>query len=231
MGKYKHVFFDLDHTLWDYDTNAAEALGELHHKHQIWDKSGFSPEELHRTFLEVNDILWDDYNLAKIGRDDIRRNRFPMIYKKLGVPLDHIPENIEYEYVNLCPTKSAIFPDAFQVLNTLAEDRVLHVITNGFDDIQFTKMESSGLRDYFEVIITSETAGYRKPDPRIFDLALSRAGAQKQESVMIGDNLISDIGGAREFGIDQVFFNPNSKSHNDSVTYEIKRLNELLELL
>ena len=99
------------------------------------------------------------------------------------------------------------------------------------DDIQGTKMASSGIAHYFEAIITSETAGFRKPDPRIFQLALDKSGAEVEHSLMIGDNLRADIGGARDFGMDQVFFNPGRKSHTETVTYEISGLKELISLL
>ncbi len=231
MSKYRHLFFDLDHTLWDYDTNAAEALTELHQKHGIESRSGITAEQLIQTFLEVNDILWDDFNLSRINRDDIRSRRFPMIYEILSASLNDIPLNIEVEYVELAPTKRTTFPFAHEVLGHLAEQHQLHLITNGFDDIQSTKLESSDLTNYFDVIVTSETAGFRKPEAEIFEFALNKAGADKAECLMIGDSLVADIGGARNFGIDQVFFNPNEKPHSQEVTYEIKGLKELVELL
>ena len=231
MKKYTHIFFDLDHTLWDYEANAALALKELYDQHGLAEKGMFSHEELVQTFFDVNDMLWDDYNHHRIQRKDLRERRFPTIFKRLNLPIELRPTTIETEYIALAPTKEKVFPGAHEVLDYLSEKYELHVITNGFNDIQSTKMASSGLTDYFDVLITSETAGFRKPDPRIFQLAIDRAGTKAAESLMIGDNLKADIGGARNFGMDQVFFNPKRMSHTDQVTYEIVGLRELKNLL
>lgn len=231
MKTYEHIFFDLDHTLWDYEGNAGEALHELYDHYQLGEKGMFSKAELVTTFFEVNDMLWDDYNHHRIQRKDLRERRFPTIFKRLGLPLDLRPKNIETEYIALSPTKDKVFDHAHELLDYLRPKYELHIITNGFDDIQSTKMSSSGIDHYFKVIITSETAGFRKPDPRIFQLALDRSGAEAGNSLMVGDNLRADIGGARDFGMDQVFFNPGKKSHTEQVTHEISGLKELISLL
>ena len=231
MKNYQHIFFDLDHTLWDYEANAGLALKELYEHHQLGEKGMFSHAELVQTFFDVNDMLWDDYNHHRIQRKDLRTRRFPTIFKRLGLPIEQRPTDIENEYIALAPTKEKVFTGAHEVLEYLADKYQLHIITNGFNDIQGTKMASSGIDHFFDVIITSETAGFRKPDPRIFQLATDRAGAAIEESLMIGDNLAADIGGARNFGIDQVFFNPKRMSHTQQVTYEIKGLGELKNLL
>lgn len=231
MRAYQHIFFDLDHTLWDYEANAAEALFELYDQHDLGKKGMFSKAELVRTFFEVNDMLWDAYNHHRIQRKDLRERRFPTIFKRLGLPIEKRPKSIETDYIALAPTKSAVFEDAHEVLDYLAGKYELHIITNGFNDIQGTKMASSGISHYFKEIITSETASFRKPDPRIFQLAMDRSGAMSTHSLMIGDNLKADIGGARNFGMDQVFFNPKRFAHTEKVTYEITRLKELKTML
>lgn len=231
MKRYKHIFFDLDHTLWDYEGNAGEALHELYDHYALGERGMFSKEELVTTFFEVNDMLWDAYNHHRIQRKDLRERRFPTIFKRLGLPIELRPKNIETEYIALSPTKDKVFDNAHELLDYLSPKYELHIITNGFDDIQGMKMSSSRIDHYFKVIITSETAGFRKPDPRIFQLALDKSGAEVSHSLMVGDNLRADIGGARDFGIDQVFFNPGRKSHTDSVTHEITGLKELMSLL
>lgn len=231
MSKYKHLFFDLDHTLWDYDANAAAALTDLHVKYDLHQKSGFTADELISNFFLVNYALWDDFNVGAIGKEDIRKHRFPRIYDALGVSHDHIPLNFELEYVDLCPRKKATMPLAHEVLDFLKEKFEIHIITNGFKEIQTRKMASALLSPFFTEVITSESAGYRKPDPRVFEYALDKAGASKQESIMIGDNLIADIGGARNAGIDQAFYNPDRKTYQEEVTYEIQSLGQLMELL
>jgi putative hydrolase of the HAD superfamily len=231
LKTYQHIFFDLDHTLWDYEGNAGEALQELYDHHDLGTKGMFSKAELIRTFFDVNDMLWDDYNHHRIQRKDLRERRFPTIFKRLGLPLELRPKNIENEYIALSPTKDKVFDHAHELLDYLSTRYELHIITNGFNDIQSTKMASSKIDHYFKAIITSETAGFRKPDPRIFQLALDMSGAVVSDSLMIGDNLRADIGGARDFGMDQVFFNPGRKSHTAQVTYEVARLKELMSLL
>jgi len=225
------LFFDLDHTLWDYDTNATAALKDLYKRHDIFQKSGFTSSQFITAFFKVNNALWLDFDLGLIGKEDIRRLRFPRIYQTLEASIEEIPLNIEVEYVELCPTKTVTMPKALEVLGYLKGKYKMHLITNGFKEIQTKKLESSMLAPFFSEIITSETAGYRKPDPRIFELALNKATAIKSESLMIGDNLIADIGGARNAGIDQVFFNPNRQLHQAKVTYEIQTLDQLTELL
>lgn len=231
MKTYEHIFFDLDHTLWDYEGNAGESLHELYDHHRLGEKGMFSKAELVETFFAVNDMLWDDYNHHRIQRKDLRERRFPTIFKRLGLAIELRPKDIEKEYIALSPTKDKVFDHAHELLDYLSGKYELHIITNGFDDIQGTKMSSSGIDHYFKAIITSETAGFRKPDPRIFQLALDKSGARVHHSLMIGDNLKADIGGARDFGMDQVFFNPGRKSHTDRVTYEISGLKELMTLL
>lgn len=231
LSKYKHIFFDLDHTLWDYDTNASEALFELFDKHRLDKLDRFGKEDLAKTFFEVNYELWDLYNVGKIQRPDIRKRRFPSIFERLGAHRSDVPLTFELEYISLAPTKSGTFDSTHEVLDYLSEKYELHVITNGFDDIQATKMESSKLDHFFDVIITSETTAYRKPDKEIFELAMDRAGALLEQSIMIGDNFESDIRGAMNVGMDHVWFNPTKNDSNTQVQHEIQNLIELKSIL
>lgn len=142
-----------------------------------------------------------------------------------------MPETIEQEYIALSPTKPKTFPNAHEVLEYLGSMYELHIITNGFDDIQETKMTSSGIKDHFSVIITSESANQRKPNPDIFHLAMEKAGAEVEESIMIGDNLDSDIQGAKNVGMDHVWFNPGRTFTSVKIQHEIQNLIELKSLL
>ncbi|MBO3698990.1 YjjG family noncanonical pyrimidine nucleotidase [Roseivirga sp. E12] len=231
MRNYKHIFFDLDHTLWDYDANAREALYELYERYGFGQLGLFEKELLADTFFEVNEGLWDLYNRSEIQRRDIRERRFPAIFQKLDASLEHMPYRIEEEYIALAPTKNRTFEAAHEVLDYLNEKYMLHIITNGFDDIQATKLQSSQLDQYFDVVITSESSKMRKPDPRIFELALDKTDAALEESIMIGDNLNADIAGAVNVGMDHVWFNPNKISTDRSVQHEIQNLIELKSIL
>lgn len=231
MSLYQHVFFDLDHTLWDYDANASEALFELYDKYRFEELGTFSKEELVNTFFEVNYELWDLYNYHRISRADIRKRRFPRIFQRLSTGLEHLPAALEMEYIALAPTKSRVFPHSHEVLDYLKSKYQLHVITNGFDDIQATKIASSQFQDYFGHIITSESSKSRKPNPKIFEVAFELTGADEFNSIMIGDNLNSDIAGAKRMGMDYVWFNPQKIETNVDVQREISNLLELKTIL
>lgn len=231
MRQYKHIFFDLDHTLWDYDTNAAEALHELYEYYSLHQLELFDKHQLVDAFLAENDELWGLYNQSKIQRGDIRVRRFPNIFKRLGAEAEDVPQDLEPRYIALAPTKKKTFDHAHEILDYLTQKYELHVITNGFNDIQTTKLRSSSLDGYFDVIVTSETTGYRKPDKEIFELAMRKAQANVSESLMIGDSLDSDISGARGVGMDHVWFNPAGTIPHLPVQYEIENLIELKSIL
>ncbi|HEY9117733.1 MAG TPA: YjjG family noncanonical pyrimidine nucleotidase [Roseivirga sp.] len=231
MSKYQHIFFDLDHTLWDYDANAAESLFELYEHYNFAKLGAFTKEELVAVFFEVNHGLWDLYNQHRIGRGDIRKRRFPQIFQKLRVALEHLPENLEQEYIALAPTKDKVFPHAEEILDYLAPKYEIHLITNGFDDIQTTKLQSSRLDKYFKQVVTSESSKSRKPNPRIFEVAFELTGASAYDSIMIGDNLDSDIAGAKRIEMDHVWFNPNRIATNVTIQHEISNLLELKSIL
>lgn len=231
MAYYKHIFFDLDHTLWDYDANASAALFELYDHYKFSDLAIFTKEELVRTFFEVNYELWGLYNNHRIGRGDIRKRRFPQIFHKLRADIKHLPENLESEYIGLAPTKPAVFPDAFEVLDYLAGKYKLHLITNGFNDIQQTKLKYSKLEPYFGHVVTSESSKARKPNKRIFEVAFELTGASVFDSIMIGDNIDADIAGAQGIDMDHVWFNPKREVPKFKVQHNISNLLQLKSIL
>jgi putative hydrolase of the HAD superfamily len=231
LKKYNHIFFDLDHTLWDYDVNAGLALHELFDHYDFPKVTDCTKEQFVSLFFEVNHAIWDLYNEHKIDRAYIRETRFATIFEQLNIKLNITPQQFDIEYVLLCPQKENVFEGAHDILDYLRENYQLHIITNGFDDVQYTKMKSAKIDHYFDVVITSENSNSRKPAPEIFQLALSQSGAALGESIMIGDNLISDIMGARDFGMDHVWFNPEKKQTLIPPTYEIQALHQLRSLL
>lgn len=229
--KYHHLFFDLDHTLWDFETNADETLRELFETHDFARYGSFTVEQLVRVYSDVNTALWRLYQSNKITQQQLRAVRFVRTLTRLGVPEAEIPAGISAEFTDILPRKSAVFPHTHELLAYLKPKYQLHLITNGFNDIQATKLASSNLTDYFQEIITSEHSGFLKPDPRMFQHALERTAAKADESLMIGDNLECDVLGAYNAGIDQVYFNPGKRRHGIQTTYEISSLNELYDLL
>jgi putative hydrolase of the HAD superfamily len=231
LKNYQHLFFDLDHTLWDYDRNVRESLSELFQIYSLQDVGIPTFEQFFSSFHEVNFQLWDDYNLGKIDKQGLRRERFPRIFSHAGGDPNAIPAPFEEDFMHRTSSKPHLFPHSKEILDYLRKSYRVHLITNGFDESQAKKMRSSGLTDYFELVVTSETTGYKKPDPRIFHYALEQLNTAPSACLMIGDNPNSDILGAQRADIDQVYFNPEGKASPIQATYEIRHLQELEQLL
>ena len=229
--KYRHLFFDLDHTLWDFEKNANETLHTLYERHDFARYGTFSVDEFIRVYSDINHALWRLYQSNKITQTQLRDVRFTRTLTRLGLTEDQIPADISAEFTDILPLKSAVFPYTHEVLDYLKPNYRLHLITNGFNDIQGLKLVSSNLTHYFEEVITSEHSGHLKPDPRMFRHALERTGATAAESLMIGDNLECDVLGAYNAGIDQVYFNPAKRRHFNEITHEISCLSELKAFL
>jgi len=226
----KHIFFDLDHTIWDFDRNAEETLNELYHTYRLDELGLKSCEDFISTYTQNNHQLWTDYHLGKITKDFLRAERFNKTFIQLGIHPDSVPHEFENDYVAISPTKTNLFEAAEEVLAYLQQNYSLHIISNGFKETTLTKMNLSNLNPYFENVIISEDVGVNKPNPQIFEYALDKAKATKAESVMIGDSLEADIYGALGFGLDAIFFNPTQKDKPEDVKQEITHLKELLQL-
>lgn len=223
-----HLFFDLDHTLWDYEACSNETLEELWLAYNL-NERGVPLMNFLQKFSEINEELWRQLHAGEINKDVIRNDRFPMILSELAIADNGIAIKMQQEYINVCPTKPYLIDGALELLESISGKYGLHIITNGFDEIQGVKLRSGGIEHFFEEVITSGRAGYQKPEKQIFDYAIEKANAQHENSLMIGDNPISDIEGAYLAGIDQVFFNPDNQQCPVKPTLEIKSLRELLE--
>ena len=228
---YKHLFFDLDHTLWDFDANARETLLELYDVYELPKLGIDSAEDFIEIYTEHNHRLWRDYHNGVISKEELRSSRFRLTFEHYQVPEQLIPKQFEDDYVKTCPTKTNLFEGTHEVLSILKEKYKLHIITNGFLESQEMKMGRTNIRQYFDEIFVSEVIGLYKPDVALFNHALAVANTTAQESLMIGDSLEADILGAKNAGIDQAYFNPNNEKHNYDITYEIKSLYELLNIL
>jgi putative hydrolase of the HAD superfamily len=154
-----------------------------------------------------------------------------LVLKKLGVKQKNIPPDIGVRYLEIGPKKPNVMPHTKEVLSYLKKKYHLHLITNGFNDVQHIKLKYAGIHEYFDKIITSDSAGYRKPEKRIFDFALHLARADREEAIMIGDNAEADMQGARNASIDQIYFNPKKTKRDFPVTFEIYSLKELMKIL
>ena len=228
---YKHLFFDLDHTLWDFDRNSSECIAELFDTFGLADAGVASADEFSRHFITINKKLWGDYDKNLIEHSYIRQHRFPMVFQALGIDASVIGADLNAEYLKLLPCKSHLMESALELLDYVQGRYTLHIITNGFAEIQATKMDSAGISHYFTNIITSETASAKKPDPRVFEYAMQVSGTTAAESLMIGDNYEADILGAKSVKLDTVFYNPLGMVVADKPTYDIRHWKELMAIL
>ncbi|MDQ8003886.1 MAG: YjjG family noncanonical pyrimidine nucleotidase [Pedobacter sp.] len=224
----KHIFFDLDHTIWDFDRNAQETLMELYESYKLNELGLSSAEDFIATYTVNNHQLWAQYHLGKITKQALREERFRKTFLDLGLQPEMIPAKFEDDYVAMGPTKTNLFESAEKVLTYLQNKYHLHIISNGFKEAVLTKMQVSNLNPYFKNVVISEDVGVNKPDKAIFEYALNLAVAQKQESIMIGDSLEADVYGAQNFGIKAIFFNPLKAQKPDDVEQQIHHLEELL---
>lgn len=231
MKSYRSILFDLDHTLWDYETNSTETLHELYHDHKLVEVGIPTIDDFLKKFVSINTHLWTLYDTGQIHRDVIRYERFHKIMLEMGIDNYDLSLKLSNEYVDKSPKKGTLMPNAIEILDYLHPRYPMTIVTNGFDEIQSTKLASSGITSYFKSIVTSARAGHKKPAKEIFEFALAESGFESHETVMIGDNLLTDIGGARNASLDTVFYNPNKVSHQEQTHYEIHDLKELKDIL
>lgn len=225
---YKHLFFDLDHTLWDFETNSHETLREVFFNNAL-DKS-LTPDfdAFYERYSYHNKKLWDRYNHGYIRQEELRWKRMWHAQLDFKNGDEKLAKKLSGEYLLILPTKKALFPYAKEIVEYLAGKKyILHMITNGFEEVQHGKLRNSGIVQYFDEIITSERAMALKPHKEIFEYALQQSGAKLDESIMIGDNLDADIGGAMRFGMDTVFVNHINEQTDVKPTYTIYHLKEL----
>lgn len=230
MKKYAHLFFDLDHTLWDFETNSRATLTELYEAERLVDLGIPSAAKYIVAYEEINAGLWTRYENGTLDKAVLRVLRFRNSLLHFGVRDRGLSERMGRDYIELCPRKPALMDGALELLNDLHSTYRLHIITNGFDEVQRVKLECSAIGDYFDVVLTSEMAAARKPHPKIFAMALKHAKAQATNSLMIGDNLHADVKGARDAGWDQAYFSPTGNV-DTMATYSVRNLGELRPIL
>ncbi|MFB9842175.1 YjjG family noncanonical pyrimidine nucleotidase [Mucilaginibacter ginsenosidivorans] len=231
IKKYKHIFFDLDHTIWDFDKNAEETLHELYGIYKLKELGLHSADVFIETYTRNNHRLWAEYHLGNITKEALRNARFKQTFLDLGMHPDIIPAGFEDDYVRLCPTKTNLFPHAHETLQYLQSKYTMHLISNGFRESQDIKINGTNLGGYFQNVIISEIAGANKPDKAIFQYAIDLAKASVAESLMIGDSLEADVYGALAFGMDAIYFNPTGLDKPDDVPAQINHLKELMSIL
>ncbi|WP_259015982.1 YjjG family noncanonical pyrimidine nucleotidase [Emticicia fluvialis] len=229
---YKHLFFDLDHTLWDFEKNSRESLAELYESFGLhsWNIDGLGVFQAE--FSVVNRRYWAMLESNQITHEELRRRRFRDTLVNLGVEADEkLGLELNEAFLELLPQKSHLIEGTLDVLDFLAPNYEIHIISNGWQDVQAKKIKSSKIEHYFREVITNERAEARKPDKKIFDYAVNVTKARIDESLMIGDNYEADILGAINAQMDSVFYNPDGIKTDQKPTFDIKRLVELKEIL
>ncbi|MDR2563879.1 MAG: YjjG family noncanonical pyrimidine nucleotidase [Prevotellaceae bacterium] len=228
----KHVFFDLDRTLWDYETNSKLALKDLFYKYNI-DKTGADFDEFVEAYSQVNTRLWKEYGAGHIDKEKLRKTRFRLTLKKFKITNKPLADKMDEEYISISPLQTALTPHAEKVLNYLsAKAYKLYIITNGFTETQNLKLHTCGLETYFEHVYTSEATGKQKPSPEIFRYVMKDIRALPEDCIMIGDDFEVDILGAASAGIAQIYYNPEGVCRIEGkATYEISSLDEIEKIL
>jgi putative hydrolase of the HAD superfamily len=217
------IFFDLDHTLWDFEKNSALAFERVIDEM----KMPFSVADFLSHYVVINEEYWHKYSLNLISHDELRvgRIRDTFQYLKYKGNTEEILQ-IGESYLKYLPDYNYLFDDALELLDYLQDKYRLHIITNVFDEVQRQKLINSGISHYFITVTNSELAGVKKPDAGIFTYALNRAKVSVGNSVMIGDNLLADIKGAQNVGMDVIYYN----EHNKNITSDLVQVNKLIDI-
>lgn len=226
--KYRHLFFDLDHTLWDFETNSKETLHEVFHAHKLHETITPDFDTFYERYSFHNKRLWDRYHHGFIKQEELRWKRMWHTLLEYKIGDEKLSKEMSGEYLQILPFKTKLFPYTIEIIEYLVDKNyVLHLITNGFEEVQWGKLRNSQIDHYFKEVITSEKAMSLKPHKEIFEYALQAANASKAESIMIGDNLDADIKGAMEAGLDTIFVNHIGEKTELKPTYIIHHLKEL----
>ncbi|NDC41592.1 MAG: noncanonical pyrimidine nucleotidase, YjjG family [Chitinophagia bacterium] len=229
--QYQHLFFDLDHTLWDFDKNSEATMRALFQEFELHKLGMDNFEKAFASFNTHNDRLWERYRSGLIKRDELRWKRMWLMLLDHKIGDTTLAHELSIAYLELLPVQKLLLPSAVELLDHCKGRYQLHLITNGFETTQRMKLQYSGIARYFNHLITSEKSNSLKPHRGIFDFALELAGATTENSLMIGDALEIDVVGAMNAGWDAVYFNPHKKPHERQPTYEVHHLQELVPLL
>ena len=226
--KIQHVFFDLDHTLWDFEKNYALTFQEILPAANV----SIDIDSFLKVYIPINFSYWKKYREEKVTKKDLKYLRLKETFDALKISVkDETIHQLSNEYIDKLPHHNHLFDGTFEILEYLQKKYQLHIITNGFEEIQTKKMKKSGIYDFFETIITSESVGVKKPNKKVFEYALEKVNANAFDCIMIGDNLEADIEGALNCGIKAIHFNPEHATHIPKNITSIHNLLDLKEYL
>ena len=227
MKHITDIFFDLDHTLWDFDRNSVLAFDKIFRAHHpTIDTLAFI-----EIYAPINQACWKLYQVDKMTHEELRYQRLKQSFDAMNYNIsDEAIDKISHDYIEFLPENNQLFDGAIEVLEYLLPKYNLHIITNGFAQVQEKKINNSGLGHYFKTITNSEMAGVKKPHRNIFEFALSLAEVKKENAIMIGDCIDADIRGAMEFGMQAILFD-EKKNHSLENVLTISNLTELKNIL
>lgn len=224
----KHIFFDLDHTLWDFETNSRKAYEICFKEHNI----GVDLAVFLNKYININFHYWKLYREEKVTKEALKYGRLKDSFDAVDYTIsDELIDQLATEYLQHLPNFNTLFEGAIDILEYLKPKYKLHIITNGFIEVQHHKLKKSGILPYFSELITSESVGVKKPNPKVFYYALDKANAIAQQSIMIGDSLEADVHGALNVGMKAIYFNPSQNENSENNSIEIKKLHEIKRYL
>ena len=225
---YKDLFFDLDHTIWDFELNSKETLWDLHLKYALEAKGINNFDEFYSKYSVHNHRLWDRYTKGFIKQEELRWKRIYLSLLDFKIADETLSKEISVDYLDILPNKKNLFPYTIEILEYLkSKNYTMHLITNGFESVQMKKIKNANLSNYFTQVITSEASNSLKPNKEIFEYALKISKANLKTSIMIGDNESADIQGAINVGMDSIFVNHLQIQPTVPATHTIKHLKEL----
>lgn len=231
--KYEHIFFDLDHTLWDFNANSVATLKDLFQELRLQGLATDDFEHFHTIYHHHNDIYWERFRKGHINRAELRWRRMWRTLVDFKLTDEVLAKEMSEKYLEILPTKTSLFEGCMELLNYLADKKYpMHIITNGFEITQHMKIKNSGISQFFTEVVTSEQSGIMKPHAAIFEYALTKTGTSADRSIMVGDTLEVDILGALNAGMDAAYFNP-TVPHTPKIkpTYVLANLGELMQIL
>lgn len=231
--QYRHVFFDLDHTIWDFETNAREAMELLFTDLALEQKLGVTFPKFHQAYIHHNHIMWDRYQKGFISREDLKWKRMWRTLLDFKLADEALARRMAEGFLEILPTRKNLFPYTLEILDYLQQKGYeLHLITNGFEKTQHSKIQNAAIHHYFRHVITSEASNSMKPQKEIFEFALQLAGCTHSEAIMVGDNLDADVAGALNAGLHAVYVDHLGVDAGDVVpTFTIRHLQELETIL
>lgn len=230
--KYQDLFFDLDHTLWDFESNAKDSMQEIYKVFHLQSKAIDSFDQFYQTYYGHNAILWSRYEKGYITSEELKWRRMWRTLLDFKIADEKLAKDMSVHYLEILPTRNKVFDYTFEILQYLKEKGYhLSLLTNGFKETQMRKLTSSHLTNFFEHVITSESSNSMKPEKEIFDFALKETGGRREESIMIGDNPEADMGGALNAGMDSIFVNRTGNTIQCDCTFTIHHLKELENIL